>query len=241
MKTQEMIGADIAMVFDHLVGLPATRRRRRCDGADPAMVGTGVGGSHAPRSDLCSASCRAASIRVACQERRGNGGTRLCRFRDWRPLRESPAERSVTLDAVADVLPVDKPRYVMGLGDTEGARRSDGSTCSTACGRPAWSATARCSPCGAIIRSGAPSSRLMIGRSTQRASCFTCTHHSRAYLRHLRMTGELLTPAAEHPQPRPHVRCHGGARTAIAAGRFAEFKAQVILDRSSDVRGGGLR
>ena len=66
--------------------------------------------------------------------------------------------------------------------------------------------------------------------------CFTCLRHSRAYLRHLRITGELLG----HRLLSIHNLAHTlgvmrGARSAIKAGGFADFRAKVVADRGSDV------
>lgn len=237
--TQEKIGADIAMVFDHLVGLPATvevvadameRTLRWSERAlavhtrpDQTLFGIVQGGVD-PELRVRSAAATAALGFAGF----GIGGL---------SVGESPAERGVALDAVAGVLPVEKPRYVMGLGDTEGVldavgRGFDLFDC-------VW--PTRLARHGKVLTSrGDYSIRRAEFTVDDRpldpvCRCFTCAHHSRAYLRHLRMTGELLG----HRLLSIHNLAHTfgvmkGARTAIAAGRFVDFKAQVVRDRSSD-------
>ncbi len=244
--TQQKIGADIAMVFDHLVGLPATaevvadameRTLRWSERAlavhtraDQTLFGIVQGGVDAElrvRSAEATAALGFAGF--------GIGGL---------SVGESAAERSLALDAVAGVLPADKPRYVMGLGDTEGVldaigRGFDLFDC-------VW--PTRLARHGKVLTSqGDYSIRRAEFTQDERpldpaCACFTCRHHSRAYLRHLRMTGELLG----HRLLSIHNLAHTlgvmeGARTAIAAGRFTEFSARVLQDRRSDVRSGGLR
>ena len=60
-----------------------------------------------------------------------------------------------------------------------------------------------------------------------RCDCPACTHHSRAYLRHLIQTGESLGPRlASLHNVRFYLRLLEEARGAIAEGRFAAFRSE---------------
>jgi queuine tRNA-ribosyltransferase len=72
--------------------------------------------------------------------------------------------------------------------------------------------------------------------------CFTCSRHSRAYLRHLTMTGELLG----HRLLSIHNLSYtlgvlAGARAAIAAGEFERFRQAALGRRVPDGGAKGLR
>ncbi|HEX9978909.1 MAG TPA: tRNA-guanine transglycosylase, partial [Acidimicrobiia bacterium] len=70
--------------------------------------------------------------------------------------------------------------------------------------------------------------------------CFTCRNHSLAYLRHLRVTGELLG----HRLLSIHNLSYtlgvlADARTAIVAGRFAQYRMTLAASRNRDGSGDG--
>ncbi|HEX5631502.1 MAG TPA: tRNA guanosine(34) transglycosylase Tgt, partial [Acidimicrobiia bacterium] len=242
---QEAIGADIAMVFDHLVGLPSPpeavraamertlRWSERAVAAhrrgDQALFGIVQGG--------VDPELRAESARHTAElgfPGFGIGGL---------SVGESAADRAVALDAVAAVLPATHPRYVMGLGDITGvldavARGFDLFDC-------VWPTR--------LARHGKVLTRFGdfgIRRAEHardpdpldvECSCFTCRNHSRGYLRHLRVTDELLL----HRLLSIHnlhytLETLRGAQQAIASGRFQSFQAGVASDRSGH-KAEGLR
>ena len=107
---------------------------------------------------------------------------------------ESAAERNATLDCVLPELPVDRPRYLMGVGKpedlVEGVRRGiDMFDCviPTRNARTGFLYTR-----DGILR--IRNSRY--GDDTapldSECGCYTCRHYSRAYLRHLDKCGEIL-------------------------------------------------
>ncbi len=243
---QERLGPDIAMVLDELIGLPAPRERveaamrrtlrwaerarqahRR---ADQAQFGIVQGGSD-PELRAESAAATAALGFAGF----GIGGL---------SVGESPEARNTALEAVAPELPPSTVRYVMGLGDTEGvldavARGFDLFDC-------VWPTR--------LARHGKVLSRLG-DYSIRRAEfaddpgpidpscpCITCRHHSRAYLRHLRVTGEMLG----HRLLSIHNLTYtlgvlSGARRAIAEGRFGDYHRALSAARGADRTGDGLR
>jgi len=243
---QEAIGSDIAMVLDHLVGLPAPvervadamertlrwaeRGRAAHRRADQALFGIVQGG--------VDPELRAGSARRTAElgfPGFGIGGL---------SVGESAADRAVALDAVAAVLPAESPRYVMGLGDTAGVldavgRGFDLFDC-------VW--PTRLARHGkAITAYGDFSIRRAEFAADSRpldpdCGCFTCRHHSRAYLRHLRVTDELLG----HRLMSIHNLAYTlgilkQAREAIASGRFESFRQGVMNRRRQDAGGEGLR
>jgi len=60
-------------------------------------------------------------------------------------------------------------------------------------------------------------------------TCYTCTHHSRAYLRHLFMAGEI-TAATLNSVHNLHfyLDTMGGIRKAIVFGNFESFRQDFL-------------
>ncbi|HAX82747.1 MAG TPA: tRNA guanosine(34) transglycosylase Tgt [Actinobacteria bacterium] len=243
---QEAIGSDIAMVFDHLVGLPAPvervsdamertlrwaeRARAAHRRSDQALFGIVQGGVD-PELRTMSAR-RTAELGFPGF---GIGGL---------SVGESAADRAVALDAVAAVLPESKLRYVMGLGDTAGvldavSRGFDLFDC-------VW--PTRLARHGKALTAHGDFSIRRAEFATDSGPldpdcvCFTCRHHSRAYLRHLRITDELLG----HRLMSIHNLAYTlgvlrQAREAIVAGRFEGFRRGVLDRRGPDAGNEGLR
>ncbi len=194
-RAQEELGADIAMVLDVCVGLPARRElvvaemertlrwAERCRGAhtrrDQGLFGIVQGGVDA---DLrAESAARTADLGFPGF---GIGGL---------SVGESPEERERALSAAIAQLPQGKPRYVMGLGDTDGLLEAirlgaDMFDCvlPTRLGRHGK----------ALTRAGDLNLKNAAFEADERpidseCPCHTCAHHSRAYLRHLVRMKEL--------------------------------------------------
>ena len=233
---QERIGADVAMTLDHLVGLPAPRevvrdameRTLRWSAraaavhvsADQALFGIVQGG--------VDAELRAESARRTAElgfPGFGIGGL---------SVGESVVERNAALDVVAGELPADRPRYVMGLGDTEGVldaveRGYDLFDCVL---------PTRLARHGKVLsRLGDYSVRRVEFSAAERpidpdCGCLTCRNHSLAYLRHLRVTGELLGQRLLSIHNLSYILgVLSGARKAIVAGGFTPFRAELTASR----------
>jgi queuine tRNA-ribosyltransferase len=235
---QERLGADVAMVLDHLVGLPAQsevvrdameRTLRWSERAlaahsreDQALFGIVQGGTDL---DLrAESAARTAAIGFSGF---GIGGL---------SVGESDIERAASLDAVLPELPVGAVRYVMGLGDTEGVLDAVGRGCDLFdCVWPTR-----------LARHGKVLSRLgdySIRRAEFKTDsdpidpdcgCFTCRTHSRGYLRHLRITDELLG----HRLLSIHNLAYTlglltDARAAITSGRFSAYRDELLRSRAS--------
>ena len=192
---QEQLGPDIAMVLDICVGLPAERPEveaamhrtarwaERCFQAhsrpDQALFGIVQGG--------VDAELRAESARLTAEigfPGFGIGGL---------SVGESAEERNLALEATIPELPAGKPRYVMGLGDTEGlldaiARGVDMFDCVL---------PTRLARHGKVLtRTGDFNIRQAKferdeGPIDPDCECSTCRTLSRAYLRHLVRMKEL--------------------------------------------------
>jgi queuine tRNA-ribosyltransferase len=229
-RIQENLGSDIAMVLDECPS---------ADAAGPAM-------DEAVRRTIRWAErCRAAHTRkdqalFAIVQ----GGTDLaCRRACAEPLigmdfpgyalggfsvGESPEAMHAALPAAADLLPAEKPRYLMGVGRPEDllagiAAGIDMFDCvmPTRNGRNASAFTAdgpirlrnachRRDP--APVESGCP--------------CYTCTTFSRAYLHHLFQADEMLGPTLlSLHNVAFYLRLMADARAAIADRRFDSFRA----------------
>ncbi len=238
-RVQEQLGPDIAMILDVLVGLPsprtvvqeamertlrwAERAREAHVRNDQLLFGIVQGGT-----DL---ELRAESARRTAElgfPGFGIGGL---------SVGEPPEERNQALAAAVAELPESKPRYVMGLGDTEGileaiARGADMFDCVL---------PTRLARHGkALTRDGDFNiKRAEFARAAEpidaECGCFTCQTYSRAYLRHLVMTGELTA----HRLLSIHnltftLDVVAGARASIAAGTFEKFRLDHLTRRGFD-------
>jgi len=231
-QVQEDLGADIAMVLDVLVGLPAERTvldsavertlrwteralgaKRRDDRALFGIVQGGVDPVLRRKSARGTASLDVAGF--------GIGGL---------SVGESAHECNAAIEATVPELPDDKVRYVMGLGDTEGMldaieRGVDLFDCVL---------PTRLARHGKVLsRSGDYSIKkaqwvssadpLMPG-----CTCFTCATYSRGYVRHLFNTKELLGLRLGTIHNLTYtLTLMADARQAILDNRYASFSAEV--------------
>ncbi len=225
---QEALGSDVAMVLDHVVGLPApaelvadamersirwaARARaaaRRPDQAQFAIVQGGL--------DL--------DLRVRCAEQLAAldfpgyavGGL---------SVGEPPPEMYRILEGTVPALPANKPRYLMGVGRPQDlleavSRGIDMFDCvmPTRNGRNALAFTAE----GTVRLRNQKHARDERPLEAD-CPCVACKH-SRAYLRHLFQADEMLGPILLSIHNLTYYqRLLAGAREAILADRFAEYK-----------------
>ncbi|MEN6451405.1 MAG: tRNA guanosine(34) transglycosylase Tgt [Thermoguttaceae bacterium] len=226
---QEALGSDVAMVLDHVVGLPnepevirdamerTIRWARRCQRAarrpDQSLFAIVQGGLDV-------------DLRIECARR-----LRELDFAGYAigglSVGEEPAEMYRMLDATVPALPDDRPRYLMGVGRPEDllegiGRGVDLFDCvmPTRNGRNAM----------AFTDEGPMRLRnLKYERDErpleERCPCAAC-RRSRGYLRHLFMAGEMLGPTLLSIHNLTYYqRLVADARRAIEADRFDEFRA----------------
>ncbi|MGD9047322.1 MAG: tRNA guanosine(34) transglycosylase Tgt [Anaerolineae bacterium] len=146
---------------------------------------------------------------------------------------ETKEQMHAMLDITAPLLPVDKPRYLMGVGAPEDllegvARGVDLFDCvlPTRLARNAALFTRR----GRINIRNARFERdaYPIEEGCQ---CYTCSHFSRAYLRHLFKAGELLAyRLATVHNVHFLLELMREVRASLAAGHFSTFKNEFLAD-----------
>jgi queuine tRNA-ribosyltransferase len=231
-RTQEKLGPDIAMVLDVCVGLPADRDvvesemlrtlrwAERCRNAhtrsDQALYGIVQGG--------VDPELRALSAKETADlgfNGFGIGGL---------SVGETAAERNTALEAAFAELPENRPRYVMGLGDTDGlleaiARGADMFDCVI---------PTRLARHGKVLTRFQNFNIRQARFETdprpleEECACTTCATYSRAYIRHLVRMKEL----SAHRLLSIHnlhytLDLMTGAREAIEEGTFASYRSGV--------------
>lgn len=241
-EVQEALGSDIAMALDVPVPLPSGHRetrdamlqtlrwaerskaaRRR---TDRALFGIVQGGA--------DAALRKESARATAEigfPGFGIGGL---------AVGESAAERAAAIDAVVPELPDSSVRYVMGLGDTEGMldaieRGVDLFDCVL---------PTRLARHGkALTRSGDLSIKRAEWTKDPRpieegCPCITCTRYTRAYVRHLHRTKELLGQRLITLHNLTYTyRLLSDARVAIRDGSFDAWREAVVAERRQGTAG----
>jgi queuine tRNA-ribosyltransferase len=228
MAIQRALGSDIAMAFDDCPPLPSERPRleaavsrttlwgRRSRDAFPedagALFGIVQGGDAA---DLRERSAEA--LRSVGFDGYAIGGV---------SVGESATLSRSTVALTAPLLPADRPRYLMGMGTPSdlvemmalGIDLFD-------CVLPTRNARNGC-----LFTGGG---RIQIKRSEfkddprpvdEACSCPSCRHYSRAYLRHLYLSGEILSMRLNTLHNLHHYAAlMSEARRSIESGRYAEF------------------
>ena len=144
---------------------------------------------------------------------------------------EAPSEMYSTLDFTAPLLPVDKPRYLMGVGTPTDlleavCRGIDLFDCvmPTRNGRNALAFTST----GPVRLKNLKHQRDP-GPLDAECDCPCCIQFSRAYLRHLFMSGEMLGPVlVSWHNIAFYQRLMRDMRNAIEQGTAAEFRSRQI-------------
>jgi len=235
---QEALGSDVAMVLDHVVALPnqpelirdaaersvrwalrAKEAHRRADQAQFAIVQGGLD----PEARI---QCTEALVDIGFPGYAVGGLS----------VGELPEEMYRVLDTTVSALPVDKPRYLMGVGRPQDilesiARGIDLFDCvlPTRNGRNALAFT-DAGPLRLRNLRYAEDSRPL----AENCPCAAC-RRSRGYLRHLFMADEMLGPILlTHHNLTYYQRLLSDARRAIEEERFPEFKATKMAEWNND-------
>lgn len=231
-EIQQSLGSDVAMVLDHVIALPAPaaqvedalarsiRWARRCreaaDRPEQALFAIVQGGLDPVLRQQCATELSSMPF-----EGYAVGGL---------SVGETPEEMYATASVTTRYLPVDKPRYLMGVGTPRDlieniARGIDLFDCvmPTRNGRNAL----------AFTDDGPLKLRNAVHRDDVRpimddCPCLAC-RHSRGYLRHLFNANEMLGPILlSHHNLTYYGRLMREAREAIDAGRFGDFANQKL-------------
>jgi queuine tRNA-ribosyltransferase len=233
-EIQNLLGADIAMQLDECVKLPAARsdveramqlslrwaeRSKRVFESVPAgraLFGIVQGGD--------DAGFRVASARALVDI--GFHGYAIGGL----AVGESAQAMLATIALTAPALPADRPRYLMGVGTPDDlleaiARGMDMFDCvlPTRNGRHGLAFT-RCGPVNLRNARHAQDPRPL----DEHSRCPAARDYSRAYLHHLAKTNEMLgAMLLSEANLYYYQDLMEGARTAIAAGTFAEYREQT--------------
>lgn len=233
-EIEESLGADIIMAFDHCPPWPS---------------------SH----DYVKAAVRRTTAWASrCKQAQRHGKTQalfgIVQGGSWRDLREESARALVEMDFpgyalgglsvgeprevmyevlswAVDLLPADKPRYLMGVGSVDYLLTGtwfglDMFDCVLPT-RIARNGTAMTSQGNVVVRNAAYARDM--GPLDPACSCPVCAGYSRAYIRHLVKANEILG----HRLLTYHnlhylLRVMEGARQAIIAGRFVDYYRQHL-------------
>ncbi|MEM1226596.1 MAG: tRNA guanosine(34) transglycosylase Tgt [Planctomycetota bacterium] len=229
-EIQQALGSDVAMVLDHVIGLPAPeaevedalsrsiRWAARCrDAADresQALFAIVQGGLDPTLRRQCATELASMPF-----EGYAVGGL---------SVGERPDQMYATTAATTPHLPATKPRYLMGVGTPTDlleniARGIDLFDCvmPTRNGRNGLAFTDK----GPIKIKNAVH-RESVDPISEDCPCLAC-RHSRGYLRHLFMAGEMLGPTLlSHHNLMYYAELMVDARRAIEQQRFGEWVAE---------------
>ena len=230
MKVQNDLGADVIMAFDHFPAGDAPRelhaasvertlrwaalcKEHHARPAEQALFGIVQGGTFADLREQCAAALidmdfpgyAVGGLAV------GEGFDAMCR----------------TLEFTCPLLPVDKPRYLMGVGFPRDlvqavAREIDMFDCIM----PARDGRAGCAFTADEGRIRLKNARFArdAGPVETGCDCYCCVNFSRGAIRHFLLAGEMLGPILLSVHNlRFYQRLMSDLRDAIAAGTFAEF------------------
>ncbi len=237
MRVQRQLGADIVMIFDECTPWPATelqaqgsmelslrwaQRSRIAHGDNPAaLFGIVQGGMYPHLRELS----------LAGLQQIGFDGYAIGGLSVGEPKEEMLA----VLDGLTPLMPDERPRYLMGVGKpedvVEAVRRGvDMFDCvlPTRNARNGYLFT----------HQGTLRIRNSIHRSDTRpvdelCGCYTCRNYSRAYLRHLDKTGEILGSRLNTIHNLYYYQeLMRGLRDAITESRLDEFVQQFYHKRA---------
>ncbi|MFQ5735370.1 MAG: tRNA guanosine(34) transglycosylase Tgt [Thermodesulfobacteriota bacterium] len=242
MEIQEALGADIIMVLDECTPYPADRGyatrsmelthrwAARCkaarSGSDQALFGIVQGGMYA---DLRKRS--AETLIETGFDGYAIGGL---------SVGEEKALMQEMVESTAAHLPETHPRYLMGVGTPEDlvycvSRGIDMFDCvmPTRNARNGTLFTRR----GKLVIKNARYERDALPVDPE-CGCYVCTNYSRAYLRHLYMSGEILS-ARLNTVHNLYYYTHlmEGMREAVSEGRFEAFRKKFFDEIGAGIAG----
>jgi queuine tRNA-ribosyltransferase len=230
---QEQLGADVAMCLDHCPALPASKTviadavartiawAKRCKAAhartDQALFGIVQGGSHADLRAQCAEELLALDF-----DGYAVGGV---------SVGENRAEVRDALAVTTHLLPVERPRYLMGVGRPQDILDAVATGIDLFdCVMP--TRNGRNATC--FSEKGYVKLRNAAHRSDPRpidegCDCLACRQFSRAYVRHLFLAKEMLGPILASIHNLTYLqRFTSQIREAIREGRFVQFRLEVL-------------
>ncbi len=242
MAVQRALGADIVMIFDECTPYPATeaearssmelslrwaeRSKRAHAGNDAALFGIIQGGMY----DTLRRESLAGLVDI------GFDGYAIGGLSVGEPKEEMMA----VLDASADTLPADRPRYLMGVGTPadilEAVRRGvDMFDCvmPTRNARNGYIFTSR-----GVIKLRNAAHRHSTEPLDPECDCYTCQNFTRAYLHHLDKCNEILGSQLNTIHNLRYYQNHmAGIRRAIEEGSLDAFAEAYYAGQQRGVSG----
>jgi queuine tRNA-ribosyltransferase len=241
MQVQRDLGSDIAMVFDDCTAYPATEREARASmelsmrwaersrtayfASPPPGVLFGIvqGGVYA--------ALRAASAERLCAI--GFDGYALGGL----AVGEPENERLRVLEETVPHLPVEQPRYLMGVGRPQDIIDAVGRGIDLFdCVMPTRHArNGHLFTSAGVVNIRNSAHRADTRPLDEKCECYTCRHYSRAYLRHLDQAGEILASRLNTVHNLHfYLSLMSGLRQAIAAGDLAGFGRRFRDSQQAD-------
>ena len=240
-QVQRDLGSDVVMIFDECTPYPATEKeayqsmqlslrwaeRSKVAHADSpsALFGIVQGGMY---ENLRNES-------LAGLEQIGFDGYAIGGL----SVGEPKEDMIRILDHLADKLPADKPRYLMGVGKpadlVEGVRRGIDMF---DCVMPTRNArNGHLFTSTGVIKIRNAVHRHDTSPLDAECDCYTCTNFSRGYLHHLEKCGEMLGAQLNTIHNlRYYQTLMAGLREAIAAGRLDDFVAEFYTKQATTDR-----
>lgn len=240
MQIQRALGADIVMIFDECTPYPATEDQAR---DSMALSLRWARRSHDAHADNPNALFGIVQGGVYPDLRaRSLEGLQEIGFAGYAigglSVGEPPADRWRVLDFLADRLPANKPRYLMGVGKpediVEGVRRG---VDMFDCVLPTRNArNGHLFTHGGVVRIRNACHAGDTGPLDPACGCYTCTHYSRAYLRHLFRCNEILGARLNTIHNLSYYQTlMRDLRKAVAGGDFEAFRVAFYAQRGLPV------
>ena len=243
-QVQRDLGSDVVMIFDECTPYPATekeaevsmqlslrwaQRSKNAHGDSPsALFGIVQGGMYESLRDQSLAGLVDIDF-----DGFAIGGLSVGEPKD---------DMLRVLDHLADTMPADKPRYLMGVGKpadlVEGVRRGIDMF---DCVMPTRNArNGHLFTSTGVIKIRNARHRHDMATLDAECDCYTCTNFSRAYLHHLEKCGEMLSSQLNTIHNlRFYQSLMAGLRNAIAEGQLDAF-ADEFYRKQAIGDGGGL-
>ena len=246
MRVQRDLGSDIVLVFDECTPYPATEAQAR---ASMDLSLRWAARSKAAHGTLQDKQAPAALFGIVqggvypSLRRESADKLKAIGFDGYAigglAVGERAAERAEVLSSLADYLPHDRPRYLMGVGTPEDIVQAvqDGVDMFD-CVLPTRNArTGFLYTRVGLVRIRNSRYKADVRPVDEHCECYTCQHYSRAYLRHLDQCGEILGARLNTIHNLYYYQqLMRELREAIVAGRLEDCVAEFYSARTGKRR-----
>jgi len=240
MQIQRELGSDIVMIFDECTPYPATEREARESMELSLRWAARSRAAHAGNPNALFGIVQGGVFTGLRQ--RSLEGLQALGFDGYAvgglSVGEPPEDRWRVLDFLADRLPADRPRYLMGVGTpadiVEAVRRGIDMF---DCVMPTRNArNGHLFTHTGVVRIRNAVHERDIGPLDEACDCYTCRNYSRAYLRHLLRCNEILGARLNTIHNLAYYQTlMRDIRGAVDAGRFESFRADFYARRGLPV------